>query len=215
MLVLTQLLRFVSPFFWVCHLGLLLAPALTSIANALTTDSWVAWLIPILLWVQLVEYPHFPPNFFQDQLVMLTHHFVTLALCILSYYAGAIGPGIQIMLIFDIADISLALNKILLYVGMKHVGVSIFFFTMFILSWILTRHIYVGAFLYHIIVYRLDLTSLPTSIDFIIVLFIILELACLFWLLLIVQMVYRASKPERLRILGLMTTIRLTSLEAC
>lgn len=70
---------------------------------------------------------------------MLTHHFITVSLLYLSYIYNFTRIGNVILILMDVSDIILGLAKMQKYLGFtESCDIT---FGLFMLSWIITRHI--------------------------------------------------------------------------
>ncbi|KAI8868872.1 LAG1-domain-containing protein, partial [Ramicandelaber brevisporus] len=82
----------------------------------------------------------------KDHWQMLLHHVVTTGLLLASYYTNFVRMGIAIQVMFDAADILLALAKLFRYAGFSKLTDMLF--VGFVLVWLVTRHIMFGYLWY-------------------------------------------------------------------
>ncbi|KAG0047488.1 sphingosine N-acyltransferase lag1 [Gryganskiella cystojenkinii] len=74
----------------------------------------------------------------KDYVAMLAHHFITCALIGGSYYAHLTRIGHAILVVMDVADVFLAVPKMLKYIG--YTTICDYLFGLFVISWAITRH---------------------------------------------------------------------------
>ncbi|KAK4518062.1 uncharacterized protein ATC70_001412 [Mucor velutinosus] len=96
------------------------------------------YLMQLAFWVQQVYTIHIEKRR-KDHFAMVTHHIITILLIVSSYYTNFTRIGNAVLCCMDLADIFLALAKILKYIGLS-VTCDITF-GLFALSWPITRHI--------------------------------------------------------------------------
>ncbi|THH31320.1 hypothetical protein EUX98_g2897 [Antrodiella citrinella] len=75
----------------------------------------------------------------KDHWQMMTHHVVTIALMVGSYFCNCTRVGVLIMLLMDVADVFLPLAKMLRYLSFT--TLCDITFGLFMVSWFITRHI--------------------------------------------------------------------------
>ncbi|KAI0751568.1 longevity assurance proteins LAG1/LAC1 [Daedaleopsis nitida] len=76
----------------------------------------------------------------KDHWQMMTHHVITVALMVGSYFYNYTRVGCLIMVLMDLCDIFLPLAKMLRYLGMS--TLCDLTFVVFLLSWLITRHVF-------------------------------------------------------------------------
>ncbi|RKP33392.1 TLC domain-containing protein, partial [Dimargaris cristalligena] len=82
----------------------------------------------------------------KDYWQMLCHHVITCALIISSYFTHFTRVGNAVLCVMDFADIFLCSAKVLRYIGFQ--TLCDFMFGLFVLVWIVTRHILFGVIVY-------------------------------------------------------------------
>ncbi|KAI8068472.1 TLC domain-containing protein [Gongronella butleri] len=82
----------------------------------------------------------------KDHVAMVTHHFITIALLVSSYVANFTRIGNAVLCCMDLADVLLALAKILKYVGFT--TLCDYAFAMFAIAWPVTRHGFFSVIVY-------------------------------------------------------------------
>ncbi|KAL9938149.1 hypothetical protein V8E36_002772 [Tilletia maclaganii] len=134
----------------------------------------------------------------KDHWQMFAHHVITVGLQYASYATHFHRVGVAIMLLLDPCDILLSAAKMLRYVGFQ--TVCDIFFGLFLLSWLLFRHILFGAVIWSAI---LDVPRHPNpdikagdySMLFVtnslIGLLVMLQCLLLIWFGMIVKVAYR------------------------
>lgn len=113
-------------------------------------DLWIGWphylltpsfkafyLIQLAAWLQQIYVINIEERR-KDHFQMFTHHIVTCALIIGSYYYYFTRVGLVILVIMDVVDISLSLAKVLRYIGFQRSCDALFL--IFLVSWIIFRH---------------------------------------------------------------------------
>ncbi|GAA96775.1 hypothetical protein E5Q_03446 [Mixia osmundae IAM 14324] len=86
----------------------------------------------------------------KDFTQMLSHHIITIALVVASYTTNNTPIGTAILSVMDFTDIVLPAAKMLKYMGLTTACDAAF--GLFIVSWIITRHVLFGILLYSVIV---------------------------------------------------------------
>ncbi|KAJ2077298.1 Sphingosine N-acyltransferase lag1 [Coemansia sp. RSA 988] len=95
------------------------------------------YLVQTAFWISNV-YTIFVEERRKDHLEMLTHHVVTIALVVSSYYFHFTRFGNAFMLVMDFPDIFLSSAKILRYLG--YITAPNILFGVFTVSWVFTKH---------------------------------------------------------------------------
>ncbi|KAI9481519.1 MAG: TLC domain-containing protein [Benjaminiella poitrasii] len=95
------------------------------------------YLMQLAFWIQQVYTIHIEKRR-KDHLAMVTHHLITIALIVSSYYTNFTRIGNAVLCCMDFADIFLALAKVLKYIGFSLI--CDITFGIFALSWPITRH---------------------------------------------------------------------------
>lgn len=78
---------------------------------------------------------------------MMSHHVITISLVIASYYYNFTRVGVLIMVLMDWCDIFLPVVKMTRYLRLSEV-MSDGTFCVFVVSWLITRHILFGIVIY-------------------------------------------------------------------
>lgn len=108
------------------------------------------YLISIAFWIQQIFVLHVEQRR-KDHLQMFSHHIITCMLLIGSYYYYFIHIGHLILIVMDSVDIVLSGAKMCKYAGYKKL--CDFLFIVFLISWIIVRHVIYNLILYHSIKY--------------------------------------------------------------
>ncbi|KAJ2615244.1 Sphingosine N-acyltransferase lag1 [Coemansia sp. RSA 1365] len=95
------------------------------------------YLVQTAFWISNV-YTIFVEERRKDHLEMLTHHVVTIALVLSSYYFHFTRFGHAFMLVMDFPDIFLTSAKLLRYLG--YITLPNLLFGAFTISWVFTKH---------------------------------------------------------------------------
>lgn len=112
------------------------------------------YLISIAFWIQQIFVLHVEQRR-KDHFQMFSHHIITCALLLGSYYYYFINIGHLILIIMDSVDIILSAAKMLKYAGYKILCDVMFI--IFLVSWIIVRHGIYNLILYHSIKNAQDL----------------------------------------------------------
>ncbi|KAF8529203.1 longevity assurance proteins LAG1/LAC1 [Hysterangium stoloniferum] len=83
----------------------------------------------------------------KDHFQMMSHHVITICLVTASYWYNFTRVGVLIMVLMDWCDIFLAVVKICRYLEAPELVLNTFF-SIFAISWIITRHILFGIVIY-------------------------------------------------------------------
>ncbi|KAL1916351.1 uncharacterized protein VTP21DRAFT_5968 [Calcarisporiella thermophila] len=156
------------------------------------------YLVQLAFWIQQICVLHMEkPR--KDHNAMLMHHLVTCTLIIGSYIINFTRIGNAVLCVMDFADILLPLAKILKYLKLQ--AICDFFFAMFVIAWVVTRHIFFPMIIYNTAVDSVKYIEplwMPSegrfftqnTVYFFLTLFAILQLLLLFWFFLICRVVY-------------------------
>ncbi|ODV94886.1 hypothetical protein PACTADRAFT_21451, partial [Pachysolen tannophilus NRRL Y-2460] len=142
----------------------------------------------------------------KDYIHMFSHHIITCALIIGSYYYYFTRIGHIILVLMDVVDVFLSLAKMLKYCGYTTVCDAAF--VVFLISWILLRHIAYNYLFYHawskariLMDYNcrdvLARGIIPKrcytdrSIDIFLILLGCLQIVAIIWMFLILKVAYR------------------------
>lgn len=104
------------------------------------------YLIAIAFWLQQIFVLNVEEKR-KDHLQMFSHHIITCLLLIGSYYYYFNRIGHLILMIMDSVDVLLALAKVLKYAGYQKMCHLVF--GLFLISWILLRHVAYNWLYYH------------------------------------------------------------------
>lgn len=104
------------------------------------------YLIELSCWLQQIFILNIEAKR-KDHYQMLTHHIITCLLVCGSYYYYFTKIGNVILVMMDIVDIFLSTAKILKYLGFQ--TICDVFFGLFLVTWILLRHIAYNYIFYH------------------------------------------------------------------
>jgi len=96
------------------------------------------YLIQMSYWLQQMYFIQIEVRR-KDYLNMLTHHFVTNILILVSYFCNYTRMGHVLLVLMDFSDIFLSFAKVLNYLKFRFI--CDVFFGLFVLSWIPTRHV--------------------------------------------------------------------------
>ncbi|KAJ1658272.1 Sphingosine N-acyltransferase lag1 [Dispira simplex] len=136
----------------------------------------------------------------KDYYQMLCHHVVTCALLLSSYATHFTRIGNAILCTMDFADIFLSGAKVLRYIKMQLLCDILF--GIFVIVWIITRHIIYGALLYSLYDESMILLHTPPAnpVEFyyshktrvyFLTLLIALQLIIIYWFVLIIRVIIR------------------------
>ncbi|RUP45308.1 TLC domain-containing protein [Jimgerdemannia flammicorona] len=103
------------------------------------------YLVQFAFWVQQVFVLNIEERR-KDFTAMLTHHIITCVLMASSYFSNFTRIGNAVLCTMDFADIILPLAKILNYLNMR--TICDIMFVVFLVSWLVTRHILFGIIIW-------------------------------------------------------------------
>lgn len=107
------------------------------------------YLVQMAFWVQTMIALNIEKKR-KDYWQMFAHHVITVLLCTLSYAANWTRVGNLILCIMDMVDILLPAAKMVKYLGLPNLADVLF--GLFLLCWVITRHIFFPTVLYSVIV---------------------------------------------------------------
>ncbi|GAA6003147.1 hypothetical protein JCM10207_001771 [Rhodosporidiobolus poonsookiae] len=113
-------------------------PALTKWYYLVYTAFWIHQIITINLEARRRDYYQ-----------MFTHHIITFALMAFSYVLNWTRIGNTILCTMDLCDIFLSAAKLFKYVGKTNISDATF--AVFLVTWLLTRHVIFGKILYSVV----------------------------------------------------------------
>ncbi|KAG0225321.1 sphingosine N-acyltransferase lag1 [Actinomortierella wolfii] len=157
------------------------------------------YLIQFGFWIQQFYVLHTDMKR-RDHNAMLIHHFITSFLIGGSYYFHVTPIGNAILVIMDVADVFLAVPKMLKYMGFRLVCDILF--GLFVVAWAITRH-YLFPLVIRSLIYRapilMDMSWKPEEnkmfTPFVkncfVTLLVGLELVLCFWFFMILKVIYK------------------------
>ncbi|KAF9975664.1 sphingosine N-acyltransferase lag1 [Actinomortierella ambigua] len=157
------------------------------------------YLVQFAFWLQQFYVLHTDMKR-RDHNAMLIHHIITSLLIGGSYYFHVTPIGNAILVIMDVADVFLAVPKMLKYIGFRVVCDVLF--GLFVVAWAYTRH-YLFVIVIRSLIYRshlfMDMSWKPEENKMFtpvvkngfVTLLVGLELVLCFWFLMILKVIYK------------------------